>query len=139
MGADLPNTQTAELFAAERAVIEEAAVPLTWLRPSDHDPDRLQAIEAITSLPAMRPRSACLSVQARAQCSPAQVDGRGADQRTRRGGGAVASGARELVAEVVLDPNDGDGHPDADEIAATAWRTLQLPGIAALHERLTPE
>ena len=48
ISADPPNTQTAELFAAERAIIEEAAVPLTWVRPSDHDPDRLQAIESIT-------------------------------------------------------------------------------------------
>ena len=46
--ADPPNTQTAELFAAERAIIDEAVVPLTWVRPSDHDPDRLEAVEAIT-------------------------------------------------------------------------------------------
>ena len=29
--------------------------------------------------------------------------------------------------------------PDAREIAATAWRTLQLPEIAALRGRLIPE
>ena len=29
--------------------------------------------------------------------------------------------------------------PDADEIATTAWRTLQLPVIEALRERLTAE
>ena len=39
--ADPPNTQTVEVFAAERAAIDAAAVPLTWVRPSDHDPDRI--------------------------------------------------------------------------------------------------
>ncbi len=29
--------------------------------------------------------------------------------------------------------------PDADEIAAAAWRTLQLPDIADLRARLVPE
>lgn len=29
--------------------------------------------------------------------------------------------------------------PDADEIATTAWRTLQLPDITALRARLVPE
>jgi hypothetical protein len=53
--------------------------------------------------------------------------------------GRLASRARELVAELVRNPDDGDALPDADEIATTAWRTLQLPDIAALRERLTPE
>jgi hypothetical protein len=48
ISAEPPNTQTAEVFAAERAIIEGAAVALTWVRPSDHDPDRLRAIESIT-------------------------------------------------------------------------------------------
>jgi hypothetical protein len=50
-----------------------------------------------------------------------------------------ADRADELVAELVLNPDDGDRLPDAAEIAATAWRTLRLPDIAALRERLTPE
>ena len=47
VNADPPNMQTAELFAAEQAVMDAAAVPLTWIRPSDHDLDRLPTIEAI--------------------------------------------------------------------------------------------
>jgi hypothetical protein len=35
--------------------------------------------------------------------------------------------------------SEGGVLPDADEIAATVWRTLQLPDIAALRGRLTPE
>jgi CRISPR-associated exonuclease Cas4 len=53
--------------------------------------------------------------------------------------GRFAGRVRELLAELVLDPADGDALPDAEEIGATAWRTLQLPEIAALHTRLVPE
>jgi CRISPR-associated exonuclease Cas4 len=138
--ADPPNSQTAELFAAERAVIDEAAVPLTWVRPSDHDPDRLEVVEAITldagdtpevDLPvgAGRLRGLLLHKLMEEVLSGELVDevGRFADR------------ARELVAELALDPDDGEVLPDAKEIAATAWRTLQLPEIRVLRERLTPE
>jgi PD-(D/E)XK nuclease superfamily len=40
---------------------------------------------------------------------------------------------------LVLDPDDGGALPDAGEIAATTWRTLQLPEVAALRTRLVPE
>jgi ATP-dependent exoDNAse (exonuclease V) beta subunit len=141
MSADPPNTQTAELFAAERAVIEEAAVPLTWVRPSDHDPDRPQATEAIAldagdalniELPvgAGRVRGLLLHKLLEEVLTGELVEEVG----------RFANRARELVAELVLDPDDhGDGLPDADEIATIAWRTLRLPDIAALRERLTAE
>ena len=87
----------------------------------------------------MRPRLICLSV--RGACAvlllhklmEEVLTGELTEEVER-----FADRARELVAELVLDPDDGDGLPDADEIAATAWRTLQLPDIAALRERLTP-
>ncbi|MGY3610817.1 MULTISPECIES: PD-(D/E)XK nuclease family protein [unclassified Bradyrhizobium] len=50
-----------------------------------------------------------------------------------------AARARELLAELVVEPGETTILPDANEIAATAWRTLQLPDIAALRERLIPE
>jgi ATP-dependent exoDNAse (exonuclease V) beta subunit len=139
--ADPPNTQTAVLFAAERMVVEEAAVPLIWIRPSDHDPDRPQAIEAIAldtgealevELPvgAGRVRGLLLHKLLEEVLTGELVEDVG----------RFANRARKLVVELVLDPDDpGDGLPDADEIATTAWRTLQLPDIAALRERLTAE
>jgi ATP-dependent exoDNAse (exonuclease V) beta subunit len=138
--ADRPNTQTAELFAAERAIIDEAAVPLTWVRPSDHDPDRLEAVEAITldvgdapevDLPVGAGRVRGLLLH---KLMEEVLSGELVEEVER-----FANRARELVGELVLDPDDGDVLPDAEEIAATAWRTLQLPEIAALRERLTPE
>jgi ATP-dependent exoDNAse (exonuclease V) beta subunit len=139
MSADPPNIQTAELFAAERAVIEEAAIPLTWLRPSDHDPDRAQATEAIAldggdalevelAVGAGRVRGLLLHKLLEEVLTGELVEEVG--RFTNR--------ARELLAELVLDPDD-DGLPDANEVAAVAWRTLQLPDIAALRERLTAE
>src|SRR5262249_20794750 len=47
VGADPHNEQTAEVFAAEHDVIRAASLPLTWVRPSDHDPDRMPMVEAI--------------------------------------------------------------------------------------------
>jgi ATP-dependent exoDNAse (exonuclease V) beta subunit len=140
INADPPNTQTAELFAAEHAVIQEAAVPLSWFRPSDHDPDRLQAIESITldagdapeaDLPVGAGRVRGLLLH---KLMEVVLTGELTEEVDR-----FADRARELIAELILDPDDGGGRPDADEIAATAWRTLQLPDIAALRERLTPE
>lgn len=71
---DPPNAQTAELFAAESATIDAAAVPLTWIRPSDHDPDRISATEAIAlELGDVPEVSTCRSVQAACAGSPAFV------------------------------------------------------------------
>jgi hypothetical protein len=47
--------------------------------------------------------------------------------------------AEELLAELVDETSDGSLLPNANEIAATAWRTLQLPDIVALRARLVPE
>lgn len=138
--ADPPNMQTAELFAAERAIIDEAAVPLTWVRPSDHDPDRLEAVEAITldagdapevDLPVGAGRVRGLLLH---KLMEEVLTGELVEEV-----GRFARRTRELLAELVLDPDDSEALPDADEIAATAWRTLQLPDVAALRERLTPE
>jgi hypothetical protein len=45
--------------------------------------------------------------------------------------------ARKLLAQ--LDLESTAASPDVDEIGATAWRTLQLPEIAALRPRLVAE
>jgi len=43
---DAPNRQTAEIFEAEAVAIAEAITRLRWLRPSDHDEDRIPLTEA---------------------------------------------------------------------------------------------
>jgi hypothetical protein len=53
--------------------------------------------------------------------------------------GSFADRAHALLAELVLDPTEGGSLPDCGEVAATAWRTLELPDITALRARLVPE
>jgi hypothetical protein len=140
INADPPNAQTAERFAAERVTIDAAAVPLTWIRPSDYDPDRISAIEAIALEPGDAP-------EVDAPVGAGRVRGlllHKLMEEVLTGElveevGRFAGRVRELLAELVVAPADGYALPDAEEIAATAWRTLQLPEIAALRTRLVPE
>ena len=50
-----------------------------------------------------------------------------------------ATRVEKLLTELAAEPAEMNLLPDAREIAATAWRTLQLPEIAALRGRLIPE
>jgi ATP-dependent exoDNAse (exonuclease V) beta subunit len=137
---DAINMQTAEVFTAERAVIDAAGVPLTWIRPSDHDLDRLPTTEAIASelgdapevdapVGAGRVRGLLLH-----KLMEEVLTGELAEEII-----SFAGRARALLAELVIDAAEDEGLPDCDEIAATAWRTLQLPDIAARRARLVPE
>jgi hypothetical protein len=139
VSADAPNSQTAERFAAERAAIDEAAVPLTWTRPSDHDPDRIPMTEAIALEPGDAPDVDALVGAGRIRglvlhkLMEEVLTGELVDDV-----GGFAGRARELLTELVLD-SEGDALPDANEIAITALRSLELPEIAALRGRLIPE
>jgi CRISPR-associated exonuclease Cas4 len=137
---DPPNAQTPELFAAERTVIEALSVPLSWIRPSDHDPDRIpmteaagvepdDAIEVEAPTGAGRLRGLLLH-----KLMEEVLTGELADDVA-----ALARRAGELLAEFVLDAKEGAALPSTDELAATAWRTLQLPEIGAIRGRLVPE
>jgi CRISPR-associated exonuclease Cas4 len=138
VNSDPPNAQTAELFAAEREVIEAAAVPLNWVRPSDHDPDRIPTTGAIALEPsdvpeveapigAGRLRGLLLHKLVEEVLTGELVD----DVK------GLAVRARELLLELITDAEQL--HPDADEIAETTWRTLRLPEIVDLRARLVPE
>jgi CRISPR-associated exonuclease Cas4 len=140
INTDPLNMQSAELFAAERAVIDAAAVPLTWIRPSDHDLDRLPTTEAIAlelgdapevdvPVGAGRVRGLLLH-KLMEEVLTGELD---------EDIGSFADRARALLAELVLDAAEDEGLPDCDEIAATVRRTLELPDVAAFRARLVPE
>jgi CRISPR-associated exonuclease Cas4 len=140
INADPPNVQTSERFATEHAVVDAAAIPLTWIRPSDHDPDRLPTTEAIAlesgdapeidaPVGAGRVRGLILHKLMEEVLTGELVEDVG----------QFAGRAHALLLELVLDPAEGGALPDCEEIAACAWRTLQLPDIAALRARLVPE
>jgi ATP-dependent exoDNAse (exonuclease V) beta subunit len=135
-----PNVQSAELFAAEHAVIDAARVPLTWIRPSDHDLDRLPTIETIALELGDAP-------EVDAPVGAGRVRGLLLHKlmeevltgELHEDIGSFAARARALLAELVLDHAEDEQLPDCDEIAVTARRTLDLPEIAALRARLVPE
>lgn len=138
--ADRPNGQTPDIFETERAAIAAAAVPLTWLQPSNQDPDRVPMIEAIaidsgdapeTELPIGAGRVRGLVLH---KLMEEVLTGELAEDLV-----GFAGRARELIAELVVDREDEAGLPEVGEIASTAWRTLHLPDIAALRPRLVPE
>ena len=140
INTDPANIQTAELFDAERDAIAAAAIPLTWIRPSDHDPDRILMIEAVAI-------EAHDAPEVRAPVGAGRVRGvllHKLMEEVLTGElvedvGLFAARTRELLTELVPGSTERGELPDADEIAAVAWRTLQLPDIAALRPRLVPE
>jgi CRISPR-associated exonuclease Cas4 len=138
--AGSPNRQTPESFAADRAVIAAASKPLHWLRPSEHDPDRMPNADSVavgpgdapeTELPvgAGRVRGLVLhKLMEEVLTGELQEDA-----------AMFAARARVLMAEIVIDADNPVAYPDAEEIAATARRTLLLPEIAALRSGLLAE
>jgi len=135
--AEAPNMQDPQTFAAETAQIEAASVPVTWRRPSDSDPDRAPVIEVMpgeedapeVEIPAGGGRVRGLLLH---KLMEQVLTGELREQAE-----AFRARARKLLAQLGLE-NTADS-PDADEIGATAWRTLQLPEIAALRPRLVAE
>jgi CRISPR-associated exonuclease Cas4 len=137
-GAEAPNHQDAATFAAETALIESASVPVDWIRPSDSDPERAPIIESMpgeTDAPevevpegAGRMRGLLLH----------KLIEEALTGELREEAAAFSVRARELLAQIQAQGGDDD-LPDPEEIATTAWRTLQLPEISALRPRLVPE
>ena len=135
-----PNTQTPELFGAERAAIAAAAMPLQWLRPSDHDPDRAPRGEAIAMEPGEAPETELPVGAGRVRglilhkLMEEMLTGELAEEMP-----VVAARARVLMTQLIIDADSGAKLPDPEEIAVTVARTLALPEIAALRPSLAPE
>jgi CRISPR-associated exonuclease Cas4 len=134
---DAPNTQNSNTFAEETTRIKAASVPVAWRRPSDSDPDRATVIEAMPGEDG--------SPEVEAPAGAGLVRGLLLHKlmeevltgELREEADEFNARARELQSQLRLESLADV--PDADEIAATAWRTLQLPEIAALRPRLSAE
>jgi len=137
---DAPNGQTAERFAAERASIDAASLPLIWIRPSDHDSDRISTTEAVGVEPSDAPEVEAPVGAGRIRglllhkLMEEMLTGELAEDV-----GGLAVRARELIGQLALDAAEDGVPPDADEITATALRALHLPEVAALRVRLVSE
>ena len=134
------NTQTQEVFATEGAVIAAAATPLQWLRPSDHDPDRMPIGEVIAIEPGDAPETE-LPVRAGRvrglvlhKLMEELFTGELVEERSD-----IAARARLLMTQLIIDADEDAQLPDPEEIAATIERTLALPEIARLRPSLVPE
>jgi ATP-dependent exoDNAse (exonuclease V) beta subunit len=135
-----PNRQTAEIFEAEAAKIAEGITRLTWLKPSEHDRDRIPLAEAVSLEVADAP-------EAESPVGPGRVRGlilhklmeeilTGEIEETLP---VLAKRAEILISELAIEQDVEAEAPAKEEIAATALRTLQLPDIAVLRHALVPE
>lgn len=137
---DAPNLQTAEAFDTEAAAIGLRTTRLTWLRPSEHDTDRMPVGETVAIAPNEAP-------EAELPVGAGRIRGlvlhklieeilSGEVEETLL---ALAARADTLMLQLVVDDTGRAGLPEKAEIAATALRALQLPGIAELRPALVPE
>jgi CRISPR-associated exonuclease Cas4 len=137
-----PNSQTREIFLAEAAALELAAKPTRWIRPSDHDSDRLAVVEAVSStdtsefpetekpIGAGRVRGLLLH-----KLMEEVLNGELADDTI-----SLRARAQQLLGELSLAlTRDAEITPDPVELAQTITKTLALPEITAVRPRLVPE
>lgn len=134
------NGQTPEVFAAEATRVEAAAPPVRWRRPSQHDGDRHEALEAAESAEVVgtgppptgagRLRGIVLHklmeelLTGELEENPDMVEARAA--------------ALTIQLAQIEDAEIGD-MAEPRECAATALRTLHLPELDDLRPHLVPE
>jgi CRISPR-associated exonuclease Cas4 len=137
-GEAAANDQTTAVFAAEQETVAASAPPISWRRPSDHDPDRRgEAAEPVVMVETVGDRVEAVGAGALRGvilhklmeeiligelASPEDVPARASALL-----GRLAVGIDKAIL------------PDPCEMAETALRTLSLPDIAALRPFLIPE
>jgi CRISPR-associated exonuclease Cas4 len=137
---DVPNEQTAELFAVERSQIEAVSIPLRWVRPSDYDFDRLPVRETTTSDPGETPETAAPIGGGRLRglllhkLIEEVLTGEVVESFE-----ALTKRATELIPQLVVDPQVAGGLPAPSEFANTVIRTLALPELAPIRPQLVAE
>jgi ATP-dependent exoDNAse (exonuclease V) beta subunit len=139
--APVANEQTPVLFAAEAETVASASPPVTWRRPSDHDPDRPLVAEATvdpaneTAEVVIAPNAGRLRGIVLHKLMEELLNGElGEDENT------VTARADVLLQQIAGAEPDAAGElPAPSELAKTALRTLRLPEIAALRPGLMPE
>ena len=137
-GAGAANDQTLALFAAQQETVAASAPPLSWRRPSDHDPDRRgEALEPVVIVETVGDRIEAVGAGALRgvilhKLMEELLTGELAspEDAPARAGSLL----RQLAAGI-----DGASLPDPHEMGETALKTLSLPDIAALRPFLIPE
>jgi ATP-dependent exoDNAse (exonuclease V) beta subunit len=139
-GAEPANTQSSEVFEAERARIAVASKPLVWVRPSDEDDDRATVIEALVSEPGDAPETEAPIGAGRLRglvlhklLEEILTDEVGDDERS------LAVRAAKLTEELAVEEEEGVVLADTTEMARCVRQALHLKDIAELRPRLVPE
>src|SRR5262249_26257783 len=131
------NLQTPERFTAEAEQVKSASTKLVWRRPSDRDPDRANVFEIV-------PSESGGSIEAILPLGGGQLRGillhkimeELLNEELAEDKEQVEARARILITQLAGVEADSTSLPDSTEVAATAWRTLQLPDIARLRPYL---
>jgi ATP-dependent exoDNAse (exonuclease V) beta subunit len=136
--APVDGAQDAATFAAEQAALQAAATPIRWRTPSAHDADRLESTEELSEgfydledvvepVAGGRIRGLILHKlmeEVLAEDLPDTLE-------------ALQARAGRLNDELA---SEADAQTlDAEELARTVLRTLALPEVAELRDRLVPE
>jgi CRISPR-associated exonuclease Cas4 len=132
------NHQSIDVFSTEQAAIADASRPIRWLRPSDGDADRVVEVARVDG-------SADVDPAGLATVIGSAIRGAVLHKLIEE----ILTGEIEEVAFVVearaaallaqLGPPEAGAPPDPAEMAATALRTLSMPGIAEHRGTLVPE
>jgi CRISPR-associated exonuclease Cas4 len=134
------NEQSADVFAAEQRRIEENATPVTWRRPSDHDPDRLgDPLESVVVADAMAEHPEIVGAGALRGVLLHKLMEELLTGELVNSTEVVTARADILLAQLVSGVDEERPRPAPSEMAETALRALALPEIAALRPFLVPE
>ena len=144
-----PNAQDAAVWEREASTIAANQWRISWHQPSRPE-DPVEPVE--------EPEAVFTSTDAALEAMPEETEKthiRGGRERglvlhklmeevltgeTLEDAGPLRARASELVTQLGFeDVQDALSGPSSAEMAATVWRTLQLPKIAELRSRLVPE
>ncbi len=131
------NLQDADAFLAEAAKIEASTRVLRWMRPSEHDPDRLDGDGPEMELPDGPATSHAIGAgRIRGLVLHALLEeilkGEIIEDRTD-----LEARASVLVARLMIGADSTP--PDAAEMAGTVLATLRLPDVAMMRPHLIAE
>jgi CRISPR-associated exonuclease Cas4 len=132
------NRQSVDVFCVEKALIADASRPIRWVRPSDGDADRVVEVARVDKSADADPADLATIVGSAIRGAVLHK----LIEEILTGEIEEATSileARAAVLLVQLGPPETGATPDSAEMAATAVRTLNLPGIAEHRGTLVPE
>jgi ATP-dependent exoDNAse (exonuclease V) beta subunit len=134
------NEQSVDIFAAEQQRIEENAKPVTWCRPSDHDPDRRgDPLDSVVVAETMAEHPDVVGAGAVRGIILHKLMEELLTGEVPEHNEAVVERAGVLLSQLIGSVEGERPLPSPGEMAETALRGLSLPAIAALKPYLVPE